>query len=166
MNEPQPTTPDPKAAPRYLQPGWGTRHLFNPTVQWLTRRGLSLKGSRELRVRGRKSGEWRKTPVNLLVLDDHQYLVAPRGVTQWVRNLRVAGEGELRVGRRVETFRPTEVADDDKVEILRAYLAKWRSEVGIFFDGVGPDATDDELRHIAPGYPVFAIQPASSSASA
>jgi deazaflavin-dependent oxidoreductase (nitroreductase family) len=155
MNE----TPTPR---RYLEPGWAAQHLFNPMVQWLTRRGLSLKGSRELRVRGRKTGEWRAVPVNLLVLDDQQYLVAPRGQTQWVRNLRAAGGGELRVGRRVEAFRPTEVADDGKVEILRAYLERWKSEVGVFFDGVGPDATDDELRAIAPGYPVFAIEPVAA----
>jgi deazaflavin-dependent oxidoreductase (nitroreductase family) len=147
---------------RYLEPGWATRRVFNPTIQWMTRRGLSLKGSRELRVRGRKSGEWRAVPVNLLVLDDQQYLVAPRGQTQWVRNLRAAGGGELRVGRRIEAFRPTEVADDAKVEILRAYLARWKAEVGIFFGGVGPDASDDELRAIAPGYPVFAIEPVAA----
>ena len=160
-----PETPadPPTESPRYLQPGWATQHVFNPMVQWLTRRGVSVKGSRELRVRGRSTGEWRKVPVNLLVLEDQQYLVAPRGQTQWVRNLRVAGSGELRVGRRVETFRPTELADDDKVEILRAYLARWRSEVGVFFDGVGPDASDDELRRIAPGYPVFAIQPVAAA---
>jgi deazaflavin-dependent oxidoreductase (nitroreductase family) len=155
MNE----TPTPH---RYLEPGWGTRHVFNPMIQWLTRRGLSLRGSRELRVRGRKSGEWRAVPVNLLVLDDQQYLVAPRGQTQWVRNLRAAGGGELRVGRRIEAFRPTELPDDAKVEILRAYLARWKAEVGVFFDGVGPDASDDEIRAIAPGYPVFAIEPVAA----
>jgi len=155
---PSPTTPASSGAPRYLEPGWATQHVFNPMVQWLTRRGLSIKGSRELRVRGRSTGEWRKVPVNLLVLDTGEYLVAPRGQTQWVRNLRAAGSGELRVGRRIETFDATEVADDDKVDVLRAYLARWRSEVGVFFDGVGPDASDEQLRDIAPGYPVFAIE--------
>jgi deazaflavin-dependent oxidoreductase (nitroreductase family) len=168
MSESQQPQPDPQSSstpgsqPRYLQPGWFTRNAFNPFVQWLTRRGVSVKGSRELRVRGRKSGEWRATPVNLLVLDDQQYLVAPRGQTQWVRNLRAAGTGELRVGRRVETFRPTELADADKVDVLRAYLARWRSEVGVFFDGVDEDASDDELARIAPGYPVFAIEPVAA----
>jgi hypothetical protein len=96
---------------RYVRPGWFTRHVFNPAVAALTRAGLSVWGSRELRVRGRKSGEWRATPVNLLSYETNRYLVAPRGETQWVRNLRVAGEGELRVGRRVESFRATEIAD-------------------------------------------------------
>jgi deazaflavin-dependent oxidoreductase (nitroreductase family) len=145
---------------RYLEPSWFTRHVFNQLVVGLTRLGLSVRGSRELRVRGRTSGEWRKNPVNLLHHDGERYLVAPRGRTQWVRNLEAAGTGELRVGRRVEEFRATAVADADKVDILRDYLHHWKMEVGVFFDGVGPDASDAELAAIAPGYPVFQIQPA------
>jgi len=106
-------------SPRYVEPGWFTRTVFNPSVAWLTRAGFSVWGSRELRVRGRTSGEWRTTPVNLLSLEGARYLVAPRGQTQWVKNLRVAGEGELRVGHHTEAFRAEEVGDDDKVEILR-----------------------------------------------
>src|SRR5215218_4748096 len=113
---------------RYVQPGWFTNHVFNPTIALLTRAGLSVWGSRELRVRGRRSGEWRTTPVNLLTHDGRQYLVAPRGETQWVRNLRVARQGELRVGRKVEPFTATELPDADKVEILRAYLERWKME--------------------------------------
>jgi len=149
-------TQDPEV-PRYVQPGWFTRHVFNPTVAVLTRMGLSVWGSRELRVRGRTSGEWRATPVNLLTHEGHRYLVAPRGETQWVRNLRVAGEGELRVGKRAEPFRATEVADDDKVPTLRAYLKRWKAEVGVFFDGVGADSSDGEIRRIAPDHPVFLL---------
>jgi deazaflavin-dependent oxidoreductase (nitroreductase family) len=145
------------APPRYVEPGWFTRHVFNPAVALLTRMGVSVWGSRELRVRGRTSGEWRTTPVNLLTLDGEQYLVAPRGLTQWVRNLRVAGTGELRVGRRSDAFTATEVADEDKVPILRAYLKRWKAEVGVFFDGVSGDSPDDELRRIAPDHPVFRI---------
>src|SRR4051795_10526578 len=140
---------------RYVQPGWFTRHIFNGLVAAATRAGLSVWGSRVLEVRGRTSGEWRSTPVNLLTLADRRYLVAPRGVTQWVRNLRVAGEGRLRLGRRTEEFRATEVGDDDKVEILRAYLRRWKAEVGVFFGGVGAGSTDEEIRRIAPDHPVF-----------
>ncbi len=118
---------------------------------------MSVWGSRELRVRGRKSGEWRSVPVNLLTVGDERYLVAPRGHTQWVRNLRVAGQGELRVGRHIEAFRATELADADKVEVLRAYLARWKMEVGVFFDGVSADSPDEELARIAPRHPVFLV---------
>ena len=142
---------------RYVRPGWFTRHVFNPMVAALTRAGLSVWGSRELRVRGRTSGEWRATPVNLLSHDGSRYLVAPRGVTQWVRNLRVAGSGELRVGKRVETFGAQEMADAEKPPILRAYLKRWKAEVGVFFGGVGPDSSDEDLLRIAPDHPVFVL---------
>jgi hypothetical protein len=75
--------------------------------------------------------------VNLLAFEDDRYLVAPRGETQWVKNLRVAGDGELQVGRKVETFRATELADDAKIDVLRAYLKRWKVEVGVFFIDVG-----------------------------
>lgn len=143
---------------RYVQPGWFTRNVFNRMVASATRRGLSFWGSRILEVRGRTSGQVRQTPVNLLTLGEDRYLVAPRGVTQWVRNLRVAGEGALRLGRRAEPFRATEVPDADKVPILRAYLKRWRMEVGVFFDGVGADAEDAELARIAAHHPVFRIE--------
>jgi deazaflavin-dependent oxidoreductase (nitroreductase family) len=113
-------------------------------------------------VRGRSSGEWRTTPVNLLTHEGDRYLVAPRGVTQWVRNLRVAGGGELRVGRRIESFLATELPDERKPPILRAYLKRWKAEVGVFFGGVGGDSSEDELRRISPDHPVFRIYPPST----
>ena len=145
------------AQPHYQQPGWITKNLFNPAIAALTRMGVSVWGSRELRVKGRTSGEWRSTPVNLLTIDGTRYLVAPRGVTQWVRNLRVAGSGELRVGKRVETFSAQEMADAEKPPILRAYLKRWKAEVGVFFGGVGPDSSDEDLLRIAPDHPVFVL---------
>lgn len=144
----------------YQKPGWFTNNVFNRIVAALTRAGLSVYGSRILAVRGRTSGEWRTTPVNLLVLDGVRYLVAPRGHTQWVRNLRVAREGELRLGRRAERFVATEIGDDEKPPILRAYLKKWKVEVGVFFGGVGPDSPEADLRRIAPDHPVFRIEAA------
>jgi deazaflavin-dependent oxidoreductase (nitroreductase family) len=144
-------------ADRYLQPDAFTRKVFNPLIQRLTRLGISMWGSRVLAVRGRTSGEIRTTPVNVLTLDGERYVVAPRGVTQWVRNVRVAGVCELRVGRRIETVRVDELADEVKPAILRAYLRRWKWEVGQFFDGVGTDATDAELLVNASGSPVFRL---------
>ncbi len=142
---------------RYLAPGWFTRSVFNRAVAGLTRLGISVWGSRILAVRGRKTQQWRTTPVNLLTEGGQRYLVAPRGNTQWVRNIRVAGAGELRVGRRTEPIRVVELADGEKAPVLRAYLKRWRMEVGVFFEGVGPRATDDELLAIAPSHPVFRL---------
>ena len=147
------------AEPRYLAPGWFTRNIFNGAVAGLTRAGISVYGSRILVVRGRSSGLPRSVPVNVLTYEGNRYLVAPRGTTQWVRNLRAAGAGELRCGRRTEHFRAAEIADDDKIEMLRFYLKRWAWEVGAFFDGVGAKAPDDELRRIAPDHPVFRISP-------
>jgi deazaflavin-dependent oxidoreductase (nitroreductase family) len=143
---------------RYQRPGWFTKNVFNRVVAGLTRSGVSVYGSRVLEVQGRTSGELRRTPVNLLRYDGANYLVAPRGHTQWVKNLRASGRGRLLVGRRTESFTAQELTDDQKPALLRAYLGKWRFEVGIFFGGVGPDATDDELRRIAPDHPVFRLR--------
>jgi len=141
---------------RYIKPAKAT-NAFNTLVQSLTKLGVSVWGSRVLTVRGRKTGEPRTVPVNLLTVEGTRYLVAPRGETQWVRNLRAAGEGQLRVGRRVETFGYRELADDEKPAVLRAYLKRWKFEVGVFFDGVDAKASDEKLREIAPGYPIFEI---------
>jgi deazaflavin-dependent oxidoreductase (nitroreductase family) len=142
---------------RFQEPGWFTKNVFNRLVAALTRLGLSVAGSRVLEVQGRKSGEWRRTPVNLLTYEGDRYLVSPRGHTQWVRNIRVSGHGRLVLGHRREEFKATEVGDDAKPALLRAYLKRWKWEVGAFFGGVGPDSSEDELRRIAPDHPAFRI---------
>jgi len=142
----------------YQEPGVLTRRVMNPMVAFLTRRGLSLAGSSVLGVPGRTSGEMRTTPVNPLTLDGTRYLLAARGHTQWVRNLRVSGWAELTVGRRTERVTAREITDPAEiVPVLRAYLVKWAWEVGAFFEGVGADASDEELAAIAPRHPVFVI---------
>lgn len=142
----------------YRKPDWFTRHVFNRTVELMTRAGISVWGSRVLRVRGRKSGEWHSHPVNLLTFEGKQYLVAPRGQTQWVRNIRVSGEGELVLGSRARRFKAVEIPDDQRVPILRSYLKRWKFEVGAFFQGVGPDSPDTELERIAPDHPIFRVE--------
>jgi deazaflavin-dependent oxidoreductase (nitroreductase family) len=146
---------------RVITAAEGSMRVFNRIVARLTKLGISLMGSRVLSVRGRKTGDWRSTPVNLLVLDGQRYLVAPRGHTQWVRNLRATPEARLQLGRTIETFHAEEVADPDKTEVLRLYLKKWSWEVGTFFSGdVTKNSPEETLHHIAPGVPVFKIHPA------
>jgi deazaflavin-dependent oxidoreductase (nitroreductase family) len=142
---------------RYLAPGWFTRNIFNRSVRRLTTMGISVMGSRELSVRGRTSGEWRATPVNLLTVNGESYLVSPRGNTQWVRNLRAAGDGQLRVGRRTEQFTAQELSDDAKAVVLREYLRKWAWEVGAFFPGLSAKSSDADLAAAAPGFPAFGV---------
>lgn len=144
-------------ASRYVRPGWFTRNVFNPAVAFLTRRGVSVQGTRILEVRGRRSGELRRTVVNLLMLDGERYLVAPRGRTHWVANVRAARSATLRVGRRRETVVPVELADEEKVPVLRAYLEQWAWEVGAFFDGIDASSSDEALATIAPSFPVFRL---------
>jgi deazaflavin-dependent oxidoreductase (nitroreductase family) len=145
----------------FKHPGWFTKNVVNQLVAGLTRLGFSVWGSRVLEVRGRTSGQWRRTPVNLLTLEGERYLVSPRGESQWVRNLRVSGEGRMLLGRRSESFRAVEVKGEEQLPVLRAYLKRWKAEVGVFFEGVGPDSSEEELRGAAPRHPVFRL---SSSA--
>ncbi|NEB77849.1 nitroreductase family deazaflavin-dependent oxidoreductase [Streptomyces sp. SID14478] len=141
------------------KPGWFTVNVMNRSMAFLVRRGFNFRGGRVLAVRGRKTGEWRTTPVNPLPVDGEQYLVAPRGHVQWTHNMRAAGGGELRHGKKTEQFAAVELTDDDpvKVAVLRAYITLWKVELGVFFKGVTPHSTDDEIRHIAPDHPVFRI---------
>ena len=142
-------------ADRYIAPSG--RNAIHTAARWLTAHGVSLFGSRMLRVRGRKSGEIRSTLVNLLEVDGVRYLVAPRGHTQWVRNLRAAGSAELALGRRVTPVTAVELPDDEKNPVLRAYLKRFGWEVGMFFENLTRRSTDDELREVAPGFPVFRL---------
>ena len=141
----------------YQRPDWLTKHIVNPLVSLVTKRGLSLRGSRVLVVRGRKSGLIRTTPVNPLEMSGKRYLIAPRGETEWVRNLRAARGGELRLGRLREPIGVEELPDDAKPPILREYLRRWKTETGRFFDGVTAESPESELRRIAPRHPVFRV---------
>ena len=147
-----------RRSPEYQKPDWFTKHVFNNLVALLTTLGISAWGSRVLRVRGRKSGRWYETPVNVLTHEGRRHLVAPRGETQWVRNVRASSSGELRLGPRRETIRLRELSDGEKLPIVRAYLRQWAWEVGQFFHGVGPDASDPALAEEARRHPVFAIE--------
>ncbi|MFP3901236.1 MAG: nitroreductase family deazaflavin-dependent oxidoreductase [Acidimicrobiia bacterium] len=150
-------------ATHYRAPGWFTRNVFNRAVAGLTRAGVSVWGSRVLEVPGRRTGEPRRVPVNLLTVDGSSYLVSPRGNTQWVRNVRANdGRLDLLLGRRRTHHVATELPDAEKPGILRAYLRRWKAEVGVFFDGVDADSSDEELLAIAPRHPVFALADAGS----
>jgi hypothetical protein len=146
------------AAAHYKRPDWFTRTVLNRLLGGLTRLGVSVMGSRVLEHRGRTTGRLHHTPVNLLTIEGTQYLVAPRGETQWVRNVRHAGGHlVLILGRRRQLCTATEVPVADSVPILRAYLRRWKFEVGMFFDGVSPDSTDEEWAAVAARHPVFVL---------
>ncbi|MFF2964340.1 nitroreductase/quinone reductase family protein [Streptomyces sp. NPDC057963] len=131
---------------------------LNSTIGRLARHGVSFLGTAELSVRGRKSGQMQRIPVNPHSYEGAQYLVSARGHSQWVRNMRVAGGGELQVGRKIRAFTAVEVADDaQKALIVRAYLERWGWEVNQYFQGVTAKSTDAELLAACPDHPVFRI---------
>ena len=142
----------------YRRPGLLTRRMMNPLLVLAIRCGVGVWGARALEVRGRKSGEVRRTPVNLLHFEGREYLVSPRGESNWVRNVRAdGGRLALVLGRRRQEWTATELTDEAKLPVLRAYLKRWKMEVGVFFDGVSATSSDQELMRVAPGHPVFAL---------
>ncbi|MPZ00951.1 MAG: nitroreductase family deazaflavin-dependent oxidoreductase [Actinophytocola sp.] len=129
----------------------------NAAVAALLRLGVPLFGAHVLGVRGRTSGQLRTVPVNPIDVDGIRYLVSPRGHTQWVRNLRAAGECELRRGRSTRRYGATEIVDADKPAILRAYLARWEWQVRPYVNGCTADSTDAKLLAAAARHPVFRL---------
>ncbi|MEV7194198.1 nitroreductase/quinone reductase family protein [Streptomyces sp. NPDC093510] len=157
-----PTAPLPTSAPApYYLKGGRLNVRLNSVIGWLARRGVSLMGSAELSVRGRNSGKMQRVPVNPYTheSDGCQYLVSARGHSQWVRNMRAAEGGELRVGRKVREFTAVEMPDAaaEKVPLLRGYLEKWGWEVNQYFQGVTAASSDEEILAAAPDHPVFRI---------
>lgn len=145
---------------RYQQPN-GVARAANAVLRCLADLGISVAGTQALRVRGRKTGKVRAVVINLLTVDGVDYVVSPRGETQWARNARAAGVVEM--GPRWPAFRRSapatirEVADDVKPELLRRYLARWYWQVKGYVTGLTPESSDDELRAAAPLIPVFAL---------
>jgi deazaflavin-dependent oxidoreductase (nitroreductase family) len=141
---------------RYDEPDRAAR-AANALIRQLAELGISIAGTRALRVRGRKTGEFRSVVVNVLTVDDVDYLVSPRGNTQWARNVRAAGAVDMGPRWRRRRLHATEVADAAKPDLLKRYLDKWYWEVKGHFAGLTPDSGDDELRDAAPSVPVFAL---------
>ncbi|TRW82340.1 DUF385 domain-containing protein [Mycolicibacterium sp. 018/SC-01/001] len=141
---------------RYDVPGPGSR-LVNAAIRWLAERGVSIQGSAALRVRGRTSGEQRQVVINLLSVDGRDYLISPRGNTQWARNVRAAGEVEIGPRRRARRRSAVELPDEAKPALLRPYLDRWYWQVRGHIGGLTPTSTDDQIRQVAPTIPVFAL---------
>ncbi len=136
----------------------GADATFNRVVRWLADHGVNLAGAQNLTVAGRRTGKPQTVPVNLLRLDGREFLVSPRGNTQWARNARVAGTVELRRGRRRRTVALAELDPALRPPIIAEYLRKWGWEVGRFLpEGLSAKPTDDELVRHAASIPVFAV---------
>jgi hypothetical protein len=143
-------------ASRYDRPGRIAR-AGNYVIRLLAEAGVSLSGTRALRVRGRRTGKMRGVVVNILTVDGVDYLVSPRGDTQWARNARAAGEVEI--GPRWRRIRRTltEMGNDAKPVVLQHYLDRWFWEVKGYVGGLTPRSGPAELRAAAPSIPVFTL---------
>ena len=145
-------------ATRYEEPN-RVAQAANTVIRWLAELGISIAGTRAMRVRGRKSGKQRKVVINLLTVDGVDYLVSPRGNTQWARNVRAAGVVEVGPRWRSELARVSELEDAAKPELLRRYLARWYWQVKGYVGGLTPDSTDEQMLAAAPTIPVFVLAP-------
>ncbi|HYB83059.1 MAG TPA: nitroreductase/quinone reductase family protein [Mycobacterium sp.] len=140
----------------YEEPNRAAR-AANAIIRWLAELGISIAGTRAMRVRGRKTGKQRAVVINLLTVDGVDYLVAPRGNTQWARNVRAAGIVEVGPRWRRQRARVSEVDDAAKPELLRRYLARWYWQVKDYVGGLTPDSSDEQLRAAAATIPVFKL---------
>jgi len=141
--------------PAFRQPT-ALERAFNRVFGFLVGLGLGFSYNYLLEVRGRKSGKIYSTPINLLELGGKQFLVAPRGQTQWVRNAEVAGEVTLKKASTRRKFRLRPTPDADKPEILKSYLDNFKREVQQYFP-VAAGSPAPAFASIAQNYPVFEL---------
>lgn len=139
---------------KYDAPSSGEK-LFNRVFGFLAGLGIAPSFIYLLEVKGRKSGKVYSTAVNLLELNGKQFIVAPRGRTQWVRNAEAAGEVILKRGAS-RRFRLRSLNDSEKAQVLKAYLTNYKSAVQKFFP-IRPNAPLEEFAKIAAGYPAFEL---------
>lgn len=144
-------------SPAYRRPTPGER-FFNRIFGVLVGLGLGLPHNYLVQVRGRKTGKVYSTPIDLLEINGKRYLVAPRGRTQWVRNAEAAGEVMLKKGRTRLRCRIRPVSENDKPELLKAYLDRFRTTVQRYFV-VQAGSPPQAFMEIAPNYPVFELLP-------
>jgi deazaflavin-dependent oxidoreductase (nitroreductase family) len=145
------------ALPSFRAPSAGER-LFNRIFGWLVGLGLGFSYNYLLQVRGRKSGRIYSTPIDLLEIAGKRFLVAPRGRTQWVRNAESAGEVTLKRGSSRQQFHLRPIPDQEKPEILKAYLDRFHREVQRYFP-VAAGSPSEAFRELVASYPAFELIP-------
>ena len=126
--------------------------LFGVLVAW----GFGLQHNYLLQVQGRKTGRIYSTPVNVLDFEGKRSLVAPRGMTQWVRNVTVNGQLWLKKGRNRQQFSVRVLADQEKPQVLSEYLNRYKTTVQRYFP-IPAGSRLEEFSRIAPSYPVFEL---------
>ena len=141
-----------------FRPPTAPERVFNRVFGFLVGLGFGFKHNYLLQVRGRKSGKLYSTPIDLLERSGKRYLVAPRGRTQWVRNAESAGEVTLKKGKLQQSFRLRALSDQEKPEILKAYLDQFKKEVQRYF-AVPAGSPAEAFRELVQSYPAFELIP-------
>jgi deazaflavin-dependent oxidoreductase (nitroreductase family) len=131
--------------------------IFNRLFGFLLRAGIGARYNYLLETRGRKTGRVYATPVNLLEIGTHRYLVAVRGETGWVRNARAAGSVLLKKGGRRMEFRVRELEVSARATILKEFLDRYAAQVQRFYP-VPKGAPLESFREMASRAPVFELQ--------
>ena len=122
----------------YVPSGLVMRRLINPITVRL--------GDPTLVVMGRRSGRPITIPVPAFPVEGARYLVSGGGETHWVRNLRAAGEGELRRGRQREPFRGVELSGAERHRVGKAYRDRMGRRARAFFDALPEPSQHPALR--------------------
>jgi deazaflavin-dependent oxidoreductase (nitroreductase family) len=130
--------------------------IFNRTFGLFVGLGLAPSHIFLLEVRGRKSGKIYRTPVDLLEFQGKQYLVAPRGRTQWVQNAEAAGEIVLKRGSQRRRYRLQAIALPERPPFLKAYLDRFKTEVQRYFS-IPAGSPVEAFSAVAESYPVFEL---------
>jgi deazaflavin-dependent oxidoreductase (nitroreductase family) len=130
--------------------------ILNWLFGFLLKLGVGLAHNYLLEVRGRKTGKVYSTPVNVLEYKGKKYLVAPRGYTQWVRNVETSGEATLVQRAERTKVRLRTVADEEKPEILKAYLDRFKLTVQRYFP-IAAGSPPEAFKSLAVRYPVYEI---------
>jgi deazaflavin-dependent oxidoreductase (nitroreductase family) len=143
--------------PSFRVPSAGER-VFNRIFGFVVGMGWGFSYNYLLQVRGRKSGKIYSTPIDLLERDGKRFLVAPRGRTQWVRNAEAAGEVALKRGKLQRRFRLRALSDQEKPEILKAYLDQFKREVQRYFP-VPAGSSVEAFTGLVESYPAFELMP-------
>jgi len=145
-----------KPAPN-VQPANLVERLFNRAFGWLIALGLAPANFYLLDVKGRKSGRTYSTPVDLLAYGGRDYLVAPRGRTQWVRNAEASATVTLRQKGSSRRYTVREIPPHERAPILKAYLDAYRAQVQRFFP-VEAGSPVEAFEPLVERYPAFELR--------
>ena len=127
--------------------------------------GIPLGPNVLLTIRGRTSGRPRTVPVALVEHEGRRWVVGTYGDVQWTRNLRAAGEAELRFGGRVERVDARELDRSEATAFIRdtlpQYLAGmsrvWRFFTNLLVRAVAADLARDPAAAAA-RRPIFELR--------